>query len=377
MARNKDFSDAQKATFGLFGGDPNGNAAPVDDISNQFKSGRSEKIQQIGIFDIAPDVSQPRRAMPSEIRAGWDGNPVNLPALYGDWLVWVGEEYRTLVTAILSGEEVERPAVDAQPVAEIAALIEIATLAGSIKRDGLMNPITVAKLPDGGYQIESGERRWLAYHLLHHTFGKDFSTIPARVVESVNRWRQAAENNTRSDLNAIGRARQFAVLLMDLIGWERFAAFDQFDNEQDFYAQIADGEAFRVPRGTGEKLVAALGLKSSTQLRQYRALLRLSPEVWRRADDESLVESRIRELIGDSVTIVTVEDEISASVEVVVSNGAAEGSRATHAAKKPSDVIASQALRWAKGVTQDDLRNEISVMKELVRQMEVILEKKR
>jgi hypothetical protein len=232
-----------------------------------------------------------------------------LTALFAEWMNWIGD-WSQLVTAVLAGEEVERPN---EIPAEVAALLDLATLAASISRDGLMNPITVAKLPGGGYQIESGERRWLAYHMLFGFHGAAWQQIPARLVDGVNRWRQAAENNTRADLNAVGKARQFAVLLMELLGAEGqpFAPFTSFDDEQQFYAQVADGETFRIPRGRGELMLTAMGLKNPTQLRQYRALLRLPATVWQQADDENWEEKRIRMFTQmDTVTPVTVSAEV-------------------------------------------------------------------
>lgn len=279
--------------------------ANADKMRN-LKAGQRERIELIDIFEIYPDFTQPRRALPSFVRQEWDGNPAHIPALFETWLGWLTTEDRTLIAAVLDGEEVERP--EKQPV-EVSALIDIAALAGSIRQDGLMNPVNLIKI-DERYQIESGERRWLAFHLLYlHTGDDHWRSVPARLVQEFSRWRQAHENNTRADLNAIGRARQFAVLLMDLIGWERFAPFDRFEVEQEFYAQVAEGEDYRVPRGMGERLVNALGLKGGGQLRHYRALLRLPGEIWMQADDENWTEDRIRKLMqSDTVTGVTVSD---------------------------------------------------------------------
>jgi len=56
-------------------------------------------------------------------------------------------------------------------------------------------------------------------------------------------------------LNAIAKARQFALLLMDLHGADHFDPFNAFEHEQDFYAQVADGTQWRIPRGKGEVLL--------------------------------------------------------------------------------------------------------------------------
>ena len=124
----------------------------------------------------------------------------------------------------------------------------------------------------------------------------------------VDVWRQASENNARDNLNAISRARQLSLLLMDLHGWHNFSQFDACDSEQAFYAQVADGAAWRIPRGQGERLLNAMGLSDASQLRQYRALLRLPGELWRKGDDEDLSEGELRKMRAalDSVTRVAV-----------------------------------------------------------------------
>lgn len=269
----------------------------------------------VSIFEIYPDHSQPRRAVPSEVRAHWTGDPQTVAALFDAWVDAVRREKNSafdlqahlLLDYLPPGtdgnddESVPRELRQRQPLE--SALLDIVTLAVSIRKVGLTNPITVAR--DGSaYRLETGERRWLAFHLLHLNFaGENWSQIPARLVEQVSVWRQASENNARADLNAIGRARQFAILLMDLIHEQRGAQFTPYQDvlraghsERVYYAQVADGDQHRIPRGQGEKLLNAMGLKNPVQLRQYRALLKLPDDVWRYADDCNLTEWEIRTL---------------------------------------------------------------------------------
>lgn len=281
-------------------------------------------VRPISIFDILPDFTQPRRVIPSLIRSGWSGNPYDLKELFEVWINSVEHERGSSfdVLAILEqayleaeADEVENVAADdtlplSPPIEE--ALRQIIELAANIRQHGLTNPISVAH--DGSqYRIETGERRWLAYHLLNIYYpDEQWTRIPARVVDGVNVWRQASENSARADLNAIGKVRQFAILLMDLYrqqGYE-FRSFESVLaeglSERAYYAQVADGKQFRVPRGEGEHLLNAMGLKHPVQLRQYRALLDLSDEDWQRADDLNLPEYKIRTRDRDTVTTVTV-----------------------------------------------------------------------
>lgn len=81
-------------------------------------------------------------------------------------------------------------------------------LSRSIVVNGLLQPITVRKLPDGGYELIAGERRTQAFRYL----GKDF--IPAIVEEYTDKQSAVLaliENLQRQDLNffeeAVGIAR--------------------------------------------------------------------------------------------------------------------------------------------------------------------------
>ena len=85
-------------------------------------------------------------------------------------------------------------------------------LADSVRRYGVIQPVTVRALPSGYYQIIAGERRWRAARLA----GLD--EIPARVIEADDR--RAAElalveNLQREDLNPIEEARGYRALIDD------------------------------------------------------------------------------------------------------------------------------------------------------------------
>jgi hypothetical protein len=274
----------------------------------QQNDANRQTASPVSIFEIMPDPSQPRRAVPYRVRevAEWRGEPSRMGDLFDAWSELVQEERGgkpfDLVSILDQKEQSpdeERPDVIGPLEYALVSLVELAT---SIRNDGLTNPITVVRRGPQSYQLETGERRWLASHLLYqHTQDETFSKVAARVVDNMSLWRQAAENNARANLNAISKARQFSVLLMELLRLEdefSFTPFHEFAFEQGYYAQVADGDQFRIPRGTSERLLHATGLKSQKQLREYRALLRLPKQVWIMADDLNWPERAIRELVS-------------------------------------------------------------------------------
>lgn len=318
------------------------------------------RIEQVDIFDIVPDLLQPRRVVPSKLRRYWHGNPQETGTLFDKWIEIINsdreaegyppfnleealamvetdavspsaehakqydEEHR-LPRMIVTERGVQIDPRDLRNVDSVddglrpewlygpssaelkvqlskfsteAALMHIIALAASIRQDGLTNPITLGK--DGRrYIIETGERRWMSYHLLYHVYGDAWDKIPARIVDAPNVWRQASENNARKDLNAVSKARQLALLIMNLYRAKKFdfKPIEAFEHEQDYYAQVADGDKWRIPRGEGQKVLTLLGFSNMVQLRQHRALLRVNQELWDFADDNNISEYELREIM--------------------------------------------------------------------------------
>ncbi len=303
-----------------------------------------QAIEAISIHRVVPNLLQPRYAIPHVLTDIYQVNADNMVAIFERWIQEIqlsrGSHGDFNLEAYLLGADTTRgqqaekdidelTSISTEPSSNIErAFMKIVDLAASIRRDGLSNPISLVQHGDV-YEIETGERRWLAYHILYWKFGdsdilhngkkRNWSRIPARVVREVDVWRQASENNARDNLNAVSKARQLSLLLMDIHGWENFTPFDQFDNEQDFYAQVSDGREWRIPRGQGERLLNAMGLTDASQLRQYRSILRLSNEDWRRGDDENLTEGELRKLQSkdDTVTGVTVSGKTDSQNPVI------------------------------------------------------------
>lgn len=88
----------------------------------------------------------------------------------------------------------------------------LATLAASIKQLGLLQPVVVRRMPDDGYELVMGERRWRAAQRA------GLSLIPALVVETDDRGaleRALVENIHRQDLNPLEEAAAYKQLIED------------------------------------------------------------------------------------------------------------------------------------------------------------------
>ncbi len=348
-----------------------------------------QAIEAVSIHEIQPNSIQPRYSIPHDLNDLFALQPGNVVDIFERWIIEVqletGRKDFDIVPYLLGqatdrGQEAEKESgdsgqsIDQPPSAKEAALMKLIDLAASIRRDGLSNPVSLVRQVDH-FELETGERRWLAYHVLYWKFGDgdkrpdgsvvNWSRIPARVVSKVDVWRQASENNARDNLNAISRARQLSLLLMDLHGWHNFSGLDQCDSEQNFYAQVADGAAWRIPRGQGERLLNAMGLSDAGQLRQYRALLRLPADLWRKGDDEDLSEGELRRMkvALDSVTRVTVGS--SKSKKDALSRLAADATLWRNKLRKEINSVDSSARPKLRKLIEAEIRQLLRLMADI------------
>lgn len=256
------------------------------------------RIKTLPLTDIRPDPVQPRRSMPEELRREWIAKPQDIQHLLDLWLEQANqyaERYgRPLIdpVAILTNQnhddETSHEAVEPDPVE--ANFLKLLYDAATVYDHGLEHPISVVRERDV-WRLESGERRTLMFWaLVHWVDSERWSRIPAVEVEQRSVWRQAAENNARQDLNAIERARQLALLLMDCYPDQAFASILERPG-QAFYQQAVE---LRVPYGKSGEFLAVMGLSDNAQIRRFRQLLLLPSDVWLLADELGWTEFKLR-----------------------------------------------------------------------------------
>jgi hypothetical protein len=122
-------------------------------------------------------------------------------------------------------------------------LRDLVNLAITIRDDGQVNPLTVVDVSQGVtrmFRIETGERRYWATWLLR-SFIPGYESdgmIPCIIIpaERASVFRQAKENTARTGLSAIAMARQVALLLLYVHGYE----MPDGPVPPDFYRQALD-----------------------------------------------------------------------------------------------------------------------------------------
>lgn len=88
--------------------------------------------------------------------------------------------------------------------------VALRELSDSIAQHGMIQPITVRKLPTGYYQIIAGERRWRAARIAGLT------EVPVNIIEADDRLAAElalVENLQRTDLNPVEEARGYQTLI--------------------------------------------------------------------------------------------------------------------------------------------------------------------
>lgn len=297
-----------------FGDSGNGNLDEVthEDVNSHLmelrnKEGVKVVAKATPLASIWADVRQPRRAIPASIRLHWDGSPDAVEPLLMQWDAVVRNYIDLDTRGIIRGNG---DGIDLEGMPTIVeSYVALLRLASDIKHVGLTNPITVVKQGQR-HLIESGERRYLAHHLLViWDVREKWDKIPAIISDGKDFvWRQASENTARRSLNPIGMARQLALLIMDAREGMDGVKYDAYEDlvlpgscDRRYYAQVANGTIHRIPKGLGERIQGAMGL-SEKRLADYRNLLKLTDDnavndqLWVRADVEDWAEGIMREI---------------------------------------------------------------------------------
>ncbi|MBK9123973.1 MAG: ParB N-terminal domain-containing protein [Chloroflexi bacterium] len=261
------------------------------------------RVERLLLEMVRPDPIQPRRVLPEHLHFDFHaGRMTPTQALRGlVQLVQVSARQRgrpfSNVLELLPNPDDDAPdAPDVQLSPEEQLLHDLVNLAVTIRDDGQVNPLTVVDVSRGvvqQFRIETGERRYWASWLL-----RDFipnytgdGMIPCIVIptERSSVFRQARENTARSGLSAVAMARQAALLLLTVHGYD----IPDGAVTNDFYRQALDLD-LRGKREYTEAILSAMGGMKKTYFSELKALLRLSDEALELADRHGIEQYKLR-----------------------------------------------------------------------------------
>jgi hypothetical protein len=203
------------------------------------------------------------------------------------------------VLEVLGNPDDENGDYPPTPSPEEQLVRDLVNLAITIRDDGQVNPLTVVDVSEGvtrQFRIETGERRYWATWLLRDFIPRYESDgmIPCIVIprESASAFRQAKENTARSGLSAIAMARQAALLLLYVHGYEMPTGAVP----ADFYRHALEID-LRSKREYTVGILSAMGGISKHQFHRFKALLQLSEEAIELADRVNLDEGTLRYVV--------------------------------------------------------------------------------
>jgi len=329
----------------------NGFSSPLEDTSI--------RVERILLDMIRPDPVQPRRVLPEEIHRKFHNNRLTPTQALRELVQLAqvsarqnGRPFSNVLELLPDSESDAELPEKVSP--EEDTLRDLVNLAVTIRDDGQVNPLTIVDMTQGVtrlYRIETGERRyWATWILRDFIPGFEHDGMIYCVVVSAEKssiFRQAKENTARKGLSAIAMARQAALLLLTVHGYE--IPIHAVDN--DFYRQALE---LRIPRGAGEAIYSAMGGIDKRRFSQYKDLLKLGDEALELADRHNLDERTLRQIAS-----LSYEDQIemiqqviqfqltSRQVEAIVTQGIQE-------TDKPStEDLPSFATKFAKTFIRD------------------------
>ncbi|MEO1668301.1 MAG: hypothetical protein AAFU54_26945 [Chloroflexota bacterium] len=266
----------------------------------------SLKVERILLDLVRPNPLQARRVLPDRVYVDFHSEKMTPSQALRDVVKLAqiaakqnGRPFSN-VLELLGNPEDETATELSSALTPIEVLVrDLTNLAVTIRDDGQVNPLTVVDASDGGIQkfrIETGERRYWATWLL-----KDFipgyqgdGMIPCIIIpqEKESPFRQAKENTTRSGLNAVAMARQIALLLLYVHGYEMPSG----PVAMDFYRQALDLD-LRGKREYTEAVYSALGGITRPKFADYKSLLKLCDEAVEIADRNDVEARKLRYVV--------------------------------------------------------------------------------
>jgi hypothetical protein len=262
------------------------------------------RVERILLELVRPDPVQPRRVLPERLHFAFHDNRLTptqaLRELVQAAQIAARQRGRPFdgVLELLPGADDERDEEEKTVFSpEEVLLRDLVNLAVTIRDDGQVNPVTVVDATESVtrlYRIETGERRYWAAWLL-----RDFipgyigdGMIPCIVIpkQQASPFRQAKENTARSGLTPVAMARQAALLLLTVHGYE--IPYTSVSN--DFYRQALELDL----RNYSTEVLSAMGGISRMHFSRYKALLKLSDDAIELADRYKLDEKKLRYVVA-------------------------------------------------------------------------------
>ncbi len=265
------------------------------------------RVERILLDLLRPDPVQPRRVLPERIHHEFHHQRLTPSQALRELVQIVqvaarqkGRPFHNVLELLPNSESETEDDAAVVLSPEETLLRDLVNLAVTIRDDGQVNPLTVVDISQGVtrmYRIETGERRYWATWLLRdfvHGFSGD-GMVPCIVIpeQKSSVFRQAKENTVRAGLTAVAMARQAALLLLTVHGYE----IPAYPVGNDFYRQALSLD-LRAKREYTDAILSAMGGIKRGYFSYLKNLLNLSDEALELADRHGIEEFRLRPVIA-------------------------------------------------------------------------------
>lgn len=338
----------------------------------------SLRVERLLLEMVRPDPVQPRRVLPESIHMRFHSNHVTPTQALRELVQIVqiaarqrGRPFNNVLELLPNPDEEREEETSTALSPEEQLLHDLVNLAVTIRDDGQVNPLTVVDVSQGVtrlFRIETGERRYWATWLL-----RDFipnytgdGTIPCIIIpeRKSSVFRQAKENTARSGLTAVALARQAALLLLTVHGYE----IPAYAVTNEFYRQALDLD-LRSKREYTDAILSAMGGIKRGQFSHIKILLRLSDEALELADRHNIEEGKLRYVLNLApeyhAEVVRQIIDFNLSVKQVKEMCEGDGLHETQATK---DDISPSAMKMAKVAQAINTTTPQEVARALMRQ---------
>ncbi len=232
-----------------------------------------ERIERLKPSQMRPDRFQPRRLLPSEIRADFYSGKINCYQAAMEWLALAHSDPGT-------AQELER----------------LLAMGSSFEEHGQIKSITGKWAMDESgeyvFQIETGERRFWAACLQYASSGaEDEPLLRVEAVENPTRQRQVLENRHAEPPSAVEQACEVAALILAELG---MTPEEDLADDYDYF-RIARTQ--RMPTGLWDKLMPIMQL-TRPRMVQLLNILQLPSAQLDLADRYRLSERVLREILS-------------------------------------------------------------------------------
>ena len=339
----------------------------------------SIRVERLLLEMVRPDPVQPRRVLPEPIHLRFHNNHVTPTQALRELVQIVqiaarqrGRPFNSVLELLpkADDEHEEETAVNLSPEEQL--LHDLVNLAVTIRDDGQVNPLTVVDISQGLtrlFRIETGERRYWATWLL-----RDFipnytgdGMIPCIIIpeRQSSVFRQAKENTARSGLTAVALARQAALLLLTVHGYE----IPAYAVDNNFYRQALDLH-LRSKREFTDAILSAMGGMGRMQFSQYKALLKLSDEALELADRHQIEEYRLRPIVSvaPEYHVEIVRQIIDFNLTAKQVRELCEGDGLETDTEDPLDKLPPAALKMARAVQASNSATPQDIARAVMRQ---------